>query len=76
MSEAWLKRVFLISAWAGLFCVGTFGQSASYKVIHSFSGYPNDIEQSAIPWRRRCLLSFHPAPWKGETVDGNKPNGV
>jgi hypothetical protein len=35
---------FFLFAFAALTCVAAFGQSANYKVIHSFSGYPNDIE--------------------------------
>ncbi len=43
MSKARLNFFFLF-AFASLMCAAAAGQAANYKVIHSFSGYPNDIE--------------------------------
>jgi uncharacterized repeat protein (TIGR03803 family) len=48
MSKTSLSFLFLFAfalfAFAALMCVVAAGQAANYKVIHSFSGYPNDIE--------------------------------
>ena len=41
MSKKRLNRAFLYVAFAGILCAAALGQS-NYKVIHSFSGYPND----------------------------------
>ncbi len=42
MSKAWLS-LFSPLVFAA-FSASAFGQTANYKVIHRFSGYPNDIE--------------------------------
>jgi len=36
-----LNRAFLYVAFAGILCATAPGQN-NYKVIHSFTGYPND----------------------------------
>ncbi len=41
MSKKRLNRAFLYVAFAGILCAAALGQS-NYKVIHSFSGYPDD----------------------------------